>query len=74
MSNTTTVLVEGMTCGHCATAVTEELTSIEAVTDVAVELAEDGPSRVTVTSSAPVSPAEISEAVAEAGYSVVGEA
>ncbi len=69
----TTVLVEGMTCSHCVTAVTEELQALEGVTGVAVDLAAEGASRVSIESSAPLTRPQISEAVAEAGYSVVGE-
>ena len=60
--------VRGMTCGHCAAAVTEEVTKIERVTDVAVDVASG---RVTVQSSGPVSDEAVSEAVEEAGYEVV---
>lgn len=70
---TTTVLVEGMTCGHCVSSVTEELTALEGVSDVSVDLVKGGSSPVTITSSRPLETAEVSEAVAEAGYSVVGQ-
>lgn len=59
-----TYTVEGMTCGHCVAAVTEEVKQIPGVTDVAVVL--DG-GRLTVTSDAPVDFDRIVEAVAEAG-------
>ena len=36
--STTTWTVTGMTCGHCVKAVTEEVSAIPGVTDVAVEL------------------------------------
>ncbi|MCW3159060.1 heavy-metal-associated domain-containing protein [Micropruina sonneratiae] len=62
MQNTYTV--EGMTCGHCVAAVTEEVKAIPGVTDVDVVL-EGG--RLTVTSDAPVDFDRIVEAVAEAG-------
>jgi copper chaperone len=60
--------VRGMTCGHCAAAVTEEVATIPGVTDVAVDLTAG---RVTVRSSGPVSDEAVSEAVEEAGYEVV---
>lgn len=69
MSNTETLKVSGMTCGHCAAAVTEEISKIDGVTDVAVEL--DG-GRVVVTSGAPLDHALLGAAVQEAGYEVVG--
>lgn len=59
-----TYTVEGMTCGHCVAAVTEEVTQIPGVTDVTVVL-EGG--KLTVTSDAPVDFDRIVEAVAEAG-------
>ena len=59
-----TYTVEGMTCGHCVAAVTEEVGRIPGVTDVRVVL--DG-GRMTVTSDTPVEFDRIVEAVAEAG-------
>jgi len=56
--------VEGMTCGHCVAAVTEEVKQIPGVSDVEV-LLEGG--RLTVISDAPVDFDRIVEAVAEAG-------
>ncbi len=60
----TTYTVEGMTCGHCVAAVTEEVKQIPGVTDVAVTL-EDG--RLVVPSTDPVDFDRVVEAVAEAG-------
>lgn len=71
MSNTITVNVSGMTCGHCVSSVTEELTELKGVENVAINLNKGGTSEVTITSSLTLDPAEISEAVAEAGYLVV---
>lgn len=68
---TTQVSVSGMTCGHCVSAVSEELESLEGVQDVAVDLNAGGVSTVTITSATELSPADIGEAVAEAGYLVV---
>lgn len=68
---TTTVNVSGMTCGHCISSVTEEIESLAGVEEVAVDLNAGGISTVTITSSQELSPAEIGEAVAEAGYLVV---
>ena len=36
--STSTYTVTGMTCGHCGASVTEEITEIEGVTDVVVDL------------------------------------
>ena len=57
--------VTGMTCGHCITSVTEEITAINGVTDVAVDLPTGA---VTVTSNDPVDEARVRAAVEEAGY------
>lgn len=71
MSTTTTVRVSGMTCGHCASAVTEELRALDGVDTVDVDLVAGGTSTVTVTSSAPLDDAAVAAAVDEAGYAVV---
>ncbi|HOQ52284.1 MAG TPA: heavy-metal-associated domain-containing protein [Micropruina sp.] len=60
----TTYTVEGMTCGHCVAAVTEEVKLIPGVTDAEVVL-EGG--RLTITSADPVDFDRVVEAVAEAG-------
>ena len=65
MSTTHTYQVTGMTCGHCVAAVTREVEALEPVTGVRVEL-ESGD--VTVTSERPLTDAEITGAIDEAGY------
>ncbi len=71
MSTTTTEYrVDGMTCGHCVKAVTEELTALPGVQDVAVDLVTDGASTVTVTSTEPLDRQAVTDAVAEAGYAL----
>ncbi|KUM42350.1 MULTISPECIES: heavy-metal-associated domain-containing protein [unclassified Arthrobacter] len=67
----TNVHVSGMTCGHCVSSVSEELESLNGVENVAVDLNPGGLSTVTITSTQQLSPSEIGEAVAEAGYLVV---
>ncbi|GGJ29562.1 hypothetical protein GCM10010052_28140 [Paenarthrobacter histidinolovorans] len=67
----TNVNVSGMTCGHCVSSVSEELEALSGVQNVAVDLNPGGLSTVTITSSQELSPSEIGEAVAEAGYLVV---
>ena len=64
----TTYIVRGMTCGHCVTAVTEELKSIQGVSDVTVDLVEGGDSTVSVTSTDPLDIERVKVAVDEAGY------
>jgi copper chaperone CopZ len=68
---TTTLQVKGMTCGHCVAAVSSELTALEGVTDVRVELNAGGVTPVTVTSEGPVAPEALAAAVDEAGYDLV---
>jgi copper chaperone len=64
---TTTYKVTGMTCEHCANAVTTEVTALNGVAAVQVQLVPDGVSTVTVTSAAPLPEAEVSGALDEAG-------
>jgi copper chaperone len=72
MSTTSpTVSVSGLTCGHSVSSVSEELESLAGVEEVDVDLNAGGISTVTITSSQELSPSEISEAVAEAGYLVI---
>ena len=66
---TTTYPVTGMTCGHCVSAVTEEVSQVSGVTAVDVDLESGG---LTVTSEAPVDEAAVRAAVEEAGYEVAG--
>lgn len=59
--------VAGMTCAHCVASVTEEVSELDGVIDVQVDLASGA---LTVTSNQPVDPADITSAVEEAGYRV----
>jgi copper chaperone len=59
--------VTGMTCGHCAHAVTEELSALPGVTSVAVDLVPDGVSTVTVEAQGDLPTERIAQALAEAG-------
>jgi copper chaperone len=65
MSDTRTFTVQGMTCGHCVSSVTEEVQEIPGVQSVDVVL-ETG--AVTVTSSQPLDDTAVRAAVEEAGY------
>ena len=67
-TQTATYTVSGMTCGHCVSAVTKELSAIDGVTDVDVDL-ETG--RATVTSGTPLDRSDVAAAVEEAGYVLV---
>jgi len=64
--STTTYQVTGMTCGHCVQAVTTEVSAIDGVTDVQVDL-ESG--RVDVTGEN-VADEAVRAAVDEAGYAL----
>jgi copper chaperone CopZ len=64
-----TYTVSGMTCAHCVMSVTEEITAIDGVTDVAVDLPTGA---VAVTSEGPLDAAQVRAAVEEAGYALVG--
>jgi copper ion binding protein len=63
--STVTVTVTGMTCGHCAASVREEVSSIPGVTAVDVDLASG---KVTIDSEREVEANVIKGAVEEAGY------
>lgn len=71
---TTTYTVAGMTCGHCVAAVTEEVSRLDGVEEVTVELAPQGESLVTVSSGASLDEASVRAAVDEAGYELTGVA
>lgn len=70
--STQTFQVTGMTCGHCVTAVTEELEAIAGVRDVQIELVPGAASTVTVSSEHDLDRAAVAAAVDEAGYELVG--
>jgi copper chaperone len=69
VSERRTYTVTGMTCAHCVMSVTEEITALDGVTDVAVDLPTGG---VTVTSDGPLDAAQVGAAVEEAGYRLTG--
>jgi copper chaperone len=71
MSTSTTVTyhVTGMTCGHCAAAVTAELSRLPGVSQVEVDV-ELG--AVAVTADQPLDPEQVRAAVDEAGYELAG--
>ena len=68
MSTTTTYSVTGMTCGHCTSAVTEEISKLVGVQDVKIDLVAGGTSAVHVTSESALDETAVREAVDEAGY------
>ncbi|MFK5584826.1 MULTISPECIES: heavy-metal-associated domain-containing protein [unclassified Serinicoccus] len=67
---TTTITVSGMTCGHCTSAVTEELTALDGVGQVRIDnLVKGGDTEVAIDSTQPLDPDAVRAAVEEAGYS-----
>jgi copper chaperone len=69
MTTTSIFTVTGMTCGHCVAAVTEEVSKLDNVSAVDIDLASGA---VTVQSEGPVDPVAFAAAVDEAGYAVAG--
>jgi len=63
----TTYQVTGMTCEHCARAVTNEIESLDGVAAVTVRLVPGGTSDVTVTAGAPLGAEALAAALDEAG-------
>jgi copper chaperone len=63
----TTYGVEGMTCGHCVSAVIEEIEALDGVTSVSVDLAPGGRSTVKVAGTRQLSDVEVAAALDEAG-------
>lgn len=68
MALVTKLAVNGMTCGHCVSAVTSELEKISEVENVSVELRKDQPSVVTIVSDYPLDVTVLSASIEEAGY------
>lgn len=62
--------VEGMTCDHCVRAVTDELSAVENVTAVTVDLHAGTTSIVRVTTDGPVDEQAVAAAIDEAGYTL----
>lgn len=71
MSTTTVFAVSGMSCSHCEKSITEEVSALPGVTEVAAD-AKAG--TVTVSSEQPLDDAAVRAAVDEAGYELVGRA
>jgi len=61
----------GLTCGHCARAVSQELTALDGVLDVHVEVVSGGASAVTVVTERELSHDEVVAALDEAGEYVL---
>lgn len=63
-----TYIVSGLTCAHCVNSVTEEISELDGVTAVTVDLSTGA---VTVTSTAPLDRSTVEAAVDEAGYRLI---
>ena len=61
-------VVTGMTCGHCAAAVTEEVEGLPGVRGISVDVASG---QVILTSDYPVNASLVGSAVEQAGYHLV---
>jgi copper chaperone len=70
MTHTTVLDVQGMTCGHCVRAVTQEVSELDGVRGVDVVLQRDKASTVTVVSDRDLDAEALRAAVDEAGYTV----
>lgn len=67
--STVTYTVIGMACGHCEDFVSEEISEVDGVESVTVDVAGEA---VTVTSRVGVPETRIRRAVEEAGYEFAG--
>lgn len=66
MSDTRTYTVPGIHCGHCAAAIKEEVSSVEGVEGIDVDL----DAKVVTIRGQALSDATLREAIEEAGYEV----
>jgi copper chaperone len=64
-------LVEGMTWSHCVSSGTEELSAVDGVESVGVDLKVGGASPITVVTSKPVPVGDVRTAITEGGYTLV---
>ena len=67
MTTTSTYAVSGLTCEHCVASVRDEMSKVDGVHGVNVDLASG---RVTIESDAPLDNEAVAAAVEEAGYSL----
>jgi copper chaperone len=59
------ITVKGMSCGHCAAAVTKALEALPGVSQVQVDLSSG---RVTFTNASSMPPEELARVIKAAGY------
>lgn len=67
MSTSTDYPVTGLTCAHCVSAVTAELSALPGVTEVRVDLDAGAISTVHVSSEVPLTEEQVAAALDEAG-------
>ncbi len=67
VSEANTFEVEGMTCGHCVSSVSEHVNQIEGVRDVSIDLASG---RIEVRADRDISRESVEAAVSGAGYTL----
>lgn len=68
MMRTATFTATGMTCQHCVASVSKEVSELDHVTSVTVDLPTG---KVTVESDAPIPADEVITAIDKAGYAAV---
>lgn len=72
--STQTFLVDGMTCGHCVAAVTDELSDLVGDGSIDVVLGDGNPSTVTITDGTVLRVEQVVQALDEAGgYTLHGQ-
>ncbi len=67
--STVTIKVTGMSCGHCAAAVRQELGALAGVSGVEVDIAAG---TVIISSAVPLPAEAIDAAIRQAGYALAG--
>lgn len=63
----TTYRVSGLTCEHCVSSVIEELSALDGVSAVTVDLSAGGVSTVSVVGAQPLTDGQVAAALDEAG-------
>ena len=71
MSTTQRFEATGLTCGHCAKAVSDELMALDGVVDAQVDVVDGGASTVTVVTERDLTDDELVAALEEAGEYVL---
>ena len=72
IDRTVELSINGMTCGHCAASVTDELSEVPGVLNVEVILNSGATSKATVVTNTELDDNALRDAVSEAGFELVG--